>query len=678
MKKLFIVLAAAIMIVLNGQPVYAAPYESFVVDKDGFYRFSPSLYEPAFMIDYDLKGISDLCVSKDDLLYVARTNDGRGEILVFDLKGNLVGQIQHEDMKSAKGVFVDYINKVYVVDYSSELIHVFDQKGNLIKSIGKPDDPLYGSTTPFKPTKIAVDKQGNLYIISEGNTNGIIQLNGEGKFEGYFGANFTESTFIHQLQKRFFSREMLDYFIKSVPQSMNNITIDNQGIIYATTDGDTDEPLKKLNIAGSNILTNFLPNAFYGQDQYLNFVSIAVDPDGNMIALSSTYGHVFLFDKSGSNIGIFGAKKEGGNNELGILTNPIAVAVTSNHQIFIGDTQGNVQVFNPTPFMNMIYDALVLYNDGRYVESGEIWKNVLTRNFFIAIANKGLGYSYYKQQDYRTAMTYFKRANDRMNYSNAFWEVRQQFLMDYVRYFIIGIFFLVIITKILKFLHKHTMLFKGIDAFNSKLSKTKVIVQTKNVLYCIKHPVDVFYEIKYNNAVSLGTAIILILLFVALKISRAYTFGFLFNNVSLGFYSPVNDISNTFIIMGLFVVSNYLVASIKDGEGKFIQVVKGFAVSLTPAILLSVPLMVLSNILTLQEKFLFQFANAAVYVWCFVLIFCMVMEIHRYTLRETVINLLITAFVMLVIFVVTVVISILGKELIEFVKMIAEEVVNRG
>lgn len=678
MKKRWIILAAVISFLIPSITVKAAPYESLVVDKDGWYRYSPSLYEPAYMIDYNLNGITDLYVSQKNLLYIARTDEGHGEILIFDSKGNYIRSIVHEEMKSSKGVFVDSEERIYVVDYSDALIHIFDSTGQLLRSIGKPKDPLYGKATPFKPTKVVADKQGNLYIVSEGTTNGIIQLNAEGEFLGYFGANLTQSTLIHELQKKFFSEEMLDFFIKSVPQSMSNIAIDEQGIVYATTKGDTKEPLKKLNIAGKNLLTNFISNDFFGKDTYLNFASIAVDLDGNMAALSGAYGQIFLFDKSGSNIGIWGAKSEGGNNELGITTNPIAVGVDAEHQIYIGDAQGNVQVFRPTPFMKLIYEALVLYNDGQYVESKELWEEVLVRNSSIAIANKGLGHSYYKQQDYASAMEYFKRANERNNYSNAFWEIRQQFLLNYVGYFILAVFALSVLGFAKKLLKKYTKVWEPVDAWKAKCSETKVMTQIRNVLYCMKHPRDVFYELRFNNTIAVGTAVALIGIFLILKVGQVYTFGFLFNTVSIVNYTPIQDIVNVLIVMGLFVISNYLVASIKDGEGKLLQVLKGFAVSLTPAVLLLIPLGMISNVLTLQEIFIFQFLEAAIKIWCFILIFCMIMEIHDYTVRETIVNLLLTVFVMMVIFVVAVVISILGKEFIGFVKSIIEEVMSRG
>lgn len=678
MKRIVLILAAVLMFCMQGMTVLAAPYESYVVDKDGGYRHSPSLYEPIFMIDYKLTGISDLYVSKEDLIYVSRTDGGKGEILIFDTRGNLVRNILHDEMKSAKGVFVNEKNQVYVVDYTSALIHIFDKDGEWTKSIGKPEDPLYGKSTAFKPTKVVVDKQGNLYILSEGTTNGIIQLNEFGEFQGYFGANLTESTFIRELQKRFFSEEMLNYFIKSIPQSMSNIAIDEQGIVYATTQGATKEPLKKLNIAGKNLLTQFLSNDFFGDDLYLNFTSVAVDVDGNMAVLSNTFGNVFLFNRSGSNIGIFGAKSEGGNNELGILTNPIAVGVDSNHQIYIGDAQGNVQVFAPTPFMSLIYEALLLYNDGLYIESQELWEQVLVRNSSIAIASKGLGHSYYKQQDYKKAMDYFKDANDRMNYSNAFWEVRQEFLLEYVQYGILGGFLLWIIIFLINLVRKHTALLVKAEEACKDLGKTYIAKQAKNVLRCFAHPRDVFYELRYSNTIAVGTAVLLLGLFIGLKVSRAYTFGFLFNTVSLGYYSPVQDMINMLVLMGLFVISNYLVASIKDGEGKFIQVLKGFAVALTPALILTIVLSIVSNVLTLQEIFIFQFIEGAIFVWCFILLFCMVMEIHDYTPMQTIVNLLLTLFVMVIIFVVAVVIFILGKEFVNFVQLIIEEVMSRG
>jgi hypothetical protein len=647
---------------------FAAPYDSLVVDKDGRYRYSPSLYEPAFQLEDDLKGITDVFVDSEDRLYAAVTSNGRGEVFIYTKNGERLKSIGGEILKSASGVFVSDKGDLYVVDYTESKIYVFDSTGILNKTIEKPTSPLYGKKTPFKPFKLVVDHLGTLYVISEGTTNGIVQLNSDGEFQGFFGPNLTESTLIHELQKRFFTEEMLQFFIKSVPSSMNNIDIDDQGIIYATTKGDTKEPLKKINIAGRNLLPDLIENEFFGDGIYLDFRSVAVDKHGNMMALSGAYGQVFVFDQDGNNIGIFGAKKEGGNNVLGITTNPIDIAVDSSQRVYIADAAGSIQVFEPTPLMMTIYDALALYNDGKYLESESLWREVIMRNTSVAIASKGLGHSAFKRQSFSEAMTFFKNANDKASYSNAFWEVRQEFILNNIIYIFLGLLALVLAIKICKLI--------VISRVSNRPSGV-IRSQYKSVVHVLKHPRDAYYDLRFNNTISLGTAIFLITLTLVLRVVHVYGTGFLFNDVNLGYFQPLQKIGNDALLMFLFLVSNYLVSSIRDGEGSFIQVFKGMAVAFVPLILLEVPGMLLSNVLTLQEVFIYQLLQWVMYAWCLLLIFCMIMEIHDYTPRETIVNLLLTVFVMIVLFVVSVVIMMLAKEFVMFIKSLIEEALNR-
>lgn len=648
---------------------FAAPYMSFVVDKDGYYRYSPSIYEPVYRLDDGLAGITDVCVDSEDRLYVASTSGGKGEVFVYTKDGERLRSIGGEILKSASGIYVSDAGYLYVVDYTESKIYVFKSDGTLDKTIERPTSPLYGKNTPFKPAKLAVDPLGTLYIISEGTTNGVVQLNAAGEFQGFFGPNLTQSTLIHELQKRFFTEEMLQFFIKSVPASMNNIDIDGQGIIYATTKGDTKEPLKKINIAGRNLLPDLIDNEFFGSGIYLDFRSVAVDGHGNMMALSGAYGQVFVFDQAGNNIGIFGAKKEGGNNVLGITTNPVDIAVDSSERVYIADAAGGIQAFEPTPLMMTIYDALALYNDGRYLESESLWREVIMRNTSIAIASKGLGHSAFKRQSFSESMAYFKNANDRAAYSNAFWEVRQTFILNNIQY----AFLAVLVLVLARFVYRRIAVPR-----KRKRPAGVILSQYKSVMHVLRHPRDAYYDLRFNNTISLGTAILLIAMALILRIVHVYATGFLFNTVNPDFYQPLQKIGNDALLMFLFLVSNYLVSSIKDGEGSFIQVFKGMAVALLPFILLEIPGLLLSNVLTLQEVFIYQFLQWVMYGWCLVLIFCMIMEIHDYTFKETVINLLLTLFVMIVLFVVAVVILMLAKEFVMFFKSLVEEALNRA
>jgi hypothetical protein len=54
--------------------------------------------------------------------------------------------------------------------------------------IARPTDVYFGSGV-YKPRKVALDRFGNLYVVSEGTNEGIIQFNLKGEFGGFFGAN---------------------------------------------------------------------------------------------------------------------------------------------------------------------------------------------------------------------------------------------------------------------------------------------------------------------------------------------------------------------------------------------------------------------------------------------------------------------------------------------------------
>ena len=91
-----------------------------------------------------------------------------------------------------------------VADRQLEKVIVYDKETlAYVDEITRPDSTLIGATSTFVPTKVCVDNRGNLYIVSEGNTKGVMQLNLEGEFAGYIGANETPSSFLSWIQDLF-------------------------------------------------------------------------------------------------------------------------------------------------------------------------------------------------------------------------------------------------------------------------------------------------------------------------------------------------------------------------------------------------------------------------------------------------------------------------------------------
>jgi len=80
------------------------------------------------------------------------------------------------------------------------------------------------------------------------------------------------------------------------PPSPINISIDDNGIIYTGTNETVEaQKVKKLNIAGKNVL-----QAMYAPAE---ITDIAVDKDGN-IYVASNYAQVWLYDSFGNLLGL--------------------------------------------------------------------------------------------------------------------------------------------------------------------------------------------------------------------------------------------------------------------------------------------------------------------------------------------------------------------------------------
>ncbi len=121
-----------------------------------------------------------------------------------------------------------------------------------------------------------MDARENLYIISEGSVNGIVQMNTNGNFIGYFGANTASMSLKMILQRLFLTKEQLDQFIKNEAASPSNIAIDHQSLVYTITAGTaTNKAIRKFTVSGKNIF----PDSFGST----TFTDIHVGADGLML-----------------------------------------------------------------------------------------------------------------------------------------------------------------------------------------------------------------------------------------------------------------------------------------------------------------------------------------------------------------------------------------------------------
>lgn len=154
-----------------------------------------------------------------------------------------------ETLSSPVGLFVDQNNELYVADNGLGAVVKFSPEGEVLHRYDRPDSAAFGTETTYSPSKVAVNSSGTLYVVSDGSYDGMIQLDQNGEFLGYFGYNNNPITAWEYLQDLLFTDEMKAQLFSRVPYSFGNVDIDTKGILYSVTQSAEGNAIKKHDVA---------------------------------------------------------------------------------------------------------------------------------------------------------------------------------------------------------------------------------------------------------------------------------------------------------------------------------------------------------------------------------------------------------------------------------------------
>ena len=401
-----------------------------------------------------------------------------------------------------------------------------------------------------------------------------------------------------------------------------------------------------------------------------------MDLNGNIFVINGS-GKIFEYDSFGNLLFVFGGKDDG-TNRLGLFQQPSGIAVDHLGRIYVTDKErGMIQVFESTAFSKQVHEGIALYKEGLYVQSQKYWESVLELNSSFGLAHTAMGKAYYKQQKYEDALAEFKLAEDVDGYSDPFWEVRHAWLQKHLEKILMSVFVLAVIYYIVKYLDKKKSILNGYRRRWQKIKSLKLISQLLFLFRFFRHPIDSFYDLQRPGSASVLSATILYLfLFVAYLINRFQT-GFLFSSNISGDTNLLFEFAIIFIPLLAFIIVNYLVSTINDGEGRLKDIYIGTIYSLGPYLVFILPITLLSNILSYNESFVYVLSMRIIFGWCIIILFIMIKEIHDYSFSGTIKNILVTLFGMATLVLVVFIIFVLMNQVYDFVYSVIKEVLLR-
>lgn len=175
------------------------------------------------------------------------------------------------------------------------------------------------------------------------------------------------------------------------------------------------------------------------------------------------------------------------------------------------------------------------------------------------------------------------------------------------------------------------------------------LTQPQWVKHVLFHPFEGFEDLRWKKGGTLKyTAVIIVALFIAL-IAWDRWCGFQFRPLPDAMFSVVPYIMRSVVYFAAFVIGNWAICTLLDGEGTMKNICIYSSYALIPyigAIFLEV---ILSHILIRDEQVFFSMVYYVGLIWTALLLFSAVKAVHQYTFTKTVFALVLTFCAMLII-----------------------------
>ncbi len=712
MKKLisFLTILLAVLM-LAAVPVSASSaYQTYTYSIDGEPLYSPDAYSAKQSIDAaymgmedDFKNPSDLCVDDQKNVYIVDSGNNRVVILdqYYKLKTIISEFINDQGvpdtLNNPQGIFISD-DRIWICDTDSNRIVIFNRDFTFKNILEAPESALFDEGSIYKPVAIAVDRYNRLFVVSSTTYQGIIILTEDGQFQNFIGAQAVSITVWQKLWRRFQTKEQRTLTKSYVSTEYNNIAINEDGLIYCTTssideadaatavqqkgsDGTIDGtylPVKQFNTKGDEIMrrTGFWPPA--GEIQYSTvsseelsgpstIVDVAVGPDKTWTIIDQKRSKIYTYDFNGNLLFAFGDN----TSMLGSVTTVKAVDYQGTKMLVLDSSQACFVVYERTEYGDILLEAIAAQNSLDYDYAISCWKKVLQHNSNFDAAYVGIGQAYYRNGDYQESLEYFTHAYDTTNWSNSYKEARKDWMSKGLIPVLVGIIvLLVVVSKLFGKLAKHNA---AVAISGKKITYWDELAYGFHV---IMHPFDGFWDLKHEKRGSVRASLTFIAMTMLIFFYQDMAEGYVMDPYRDYMFIWV-DIISVGLPLLLFIIANWCLTTLFDGEGSFKDVVIASGYALLPVTLITLPATILSNYVTDSEKGIITFLLVVGYVWMGLLLVAGTQVTHDYTTGKNFVTILGTIVGIAFLMFIAVLFSTLIVKLVSFVVNIVKEVQYR-
>ena len=471
----------------------------------------------------------------------------------------------------------------------------------------------------------------------------------------------------------------------------NNIAISAEGFIYVTTSGIAESsvagaitgkdrtgkyaPVKMLNPSGDEIMRR---NGFWPPAGEINFktsggvstlVDVATGPEKTWSIIDTKREKIYTYDFNGNLLFAFGDT----GTMLGSISNVCAIAYQGTKMLILDSGSKSIIVYNRTEYGDLLIQAIAAENSLDYDYAIQCWEKVLQRNSNFDAAYVGIGNALYRSADYEEALEYYEKAYDTTNWSESYKMVRKEWMSVWLLP-VVGLIILLVVL-ITKFLGWAAKVNKRVatDGRERKRFWEELIYG----FYVIFHPFDGFYDLKHEKRGSVRASLVFIGLTVLSFVYQGIGQGYVVNPTG-GTSTLWSQAISILVPLFLFVLANWCLTTLFEGEGSFKDIFIASSYSLLPLILFIAPATLASNWVSLSEVQLVDLLVGIAFVWTVMLLFFGTMITHDYPLFKNLIIILSTIVAMAFIVFLVLLFGMLLSKLISLATNIVTEIQYRA
>lgn len=583
---------------------------------------------------------SDVFYDKNGKLYIS--DCGNGRVCVFDKKLNLLKEIKDfnnngapDTLGSPTGVFVNE-ELILICDSGNSRILQFSAKDYSFQKVyGQPEIKALNDssgTYTYTPEKAVIDRAGRLYVIADGINQGIIRLDTDGSFISFIGAPSVVPDLSELIWRKFATKEQRKRMTLYVPTEYDSLLIDGDGFLYATSTTSETEAFVRLNSKGENILPEI---EFFGDSSMATydtevrpyFTDVAVDEGENSYLLDSRQGKIYIYNKEGQMLCAFGAN----SFQKGTFESSSAIEVFDDKLVVVDRNKNTVSMFSLTEFGKAIIDANSLFNAGENDKAKEAFMKVrqMCSSYLPAIVSTA--FIDIQNGEYTQTLNQLKQIRDHEDYSEVFKKLRDDFIREYFPLMLLGVIVLIAVILIFKRVLRGNKLMEKIKQTDLYQKYT----YSKHVMF---HPFDGFWDIKHEKRGDAKAATLILVIFTILYGVRTQYSGYV---VTKTISSEVNALFSCIMILlplAFAIIANWCLTTLMDGKGTMKDIYIVVCYSLKPYVTCSIPLFIMSHVLTGDEAMFYTVFDTIVTIWMLGLIFFGLMTVHDYSLSKGVLS----------------------------------------